>query len=93
MKHITRCSNLTLTQICQQAIKLETLTAKIKPYLPETLREACYVGSFNHCCLVLVITNPMLAVQLRYSLPELRDTLRKEGNIHQLASIKIHIAT
>lgn len=93
MRHITRCSNVILTEICQQAIKLEALTAKIKPYLPEALREDCTVGSFNNGCLTLVITNPMWAVQLRYSLPELRDTLRKEAGIHQLASIKIHMAT
>lgn len=92
MRHITDCSNTILTEICQQAIQLETLTAKIKPYLPEALRNECTVGSFKNCCLLLVIKNPMWAVPLRYSLPELRDKLRKEAGLHQLASIKIHIA-
>ena len=91
MRHITRCLNSKLTTICQQAIKLEELNAKINQYLPEELREQCTVGSFNNCCLVLVISNPEWALQLRYSLPELRDTLRRDAGLHQLASIKIRV--
>ena len=91
MRHITRCLNSKLTAICQQAIKLEELNAKINQYLPEELREQCTVGSFNNCCLVLVLRNPEWALQLRYSLPELRDTLRRDAGLHQLASIKITV--
>ena len=71
--------------------KDEELNAKINQYLPEELREQCTVGSFNNCCLVLVLRNPEWALQLRYSLPELRDTLRRDAGLHQLASIKITV--
>jgi len=93
MRHITRCLNTQLADICQRAIKLEELNAKIYGYLPETLREQCYVGSFNNSCLVLVTSDPVWASQLRYALPELRDKLRGEAGIHQLASIKITVST
>lgn len=91
MRHITRCLNTRLADICQRAIKLEELNAKIHDYLPEDLRERCHVGSFNNSCLVLV-TNATWATQLRYALPELRDKLRSEAGIHQLASIKVTVS-
>lgn len=93
MRHITRCLNTQLADICQQAIKLEELNAKVYDYLPETLREKCHVGSFNKSCLILVASDPVWAAQLRYALPELRDKLRGEAGIHQLASIKITVNT
>lgn len=93
MRHITRCLNTQLAEICQRAIKLEELNAKIYGYLPEALREQCHVGSFNKSCLVLVTNDPVWASQLRYALPELRDKLRGEAGIHQLASIKITVNT
>ena len=93
MRHITRCLNPQLAQICQRAIKLEELNSKIYSYLPEALREQCHVGSFNNSCLTLVTSDPVWATQLRYALPELRDKLRSEAGIHQLASIKITVST
>ena len=91
MRHITRCLNTQLIDICQRAIKLEELDEKINSYLPEALRDQCHVGSFNHSCLVLVTSDPVWASQLRYALPELRDKLRSEAGIHQLASIKVSV--
>ena len=91
MRHITRCLNPQLASICQRAIKLEELNAKIYDYLPENLRERCHVGSFTNSCLVLVTNDPVWATQLRYALPELRDKLRSEAGIHQLASIKVTV--
>ena len=91
MRHKTRCLNQKLATICQRAIKLEELNAKIYTYLPENLREHCHVGSFTNCCLVLVTRDPVWATQLRYALPELRDQLRSEAGIHQLASIKVTV--
>ncbi len=93
MRHITRCLNTQLADICQHAIKLEELTAKIVNYLPENLRERCRVGSFKNSCLVLTTNDPVWASQLRYVLPELRDKLRTEAGIHQLASIKVTVDT
>ena len=93
MRHITRCLNTQLAQICQRAIKLEELNAKIYNYLPETLRDQCHVASFNNSCLILATSDPVWASQLRYALPELRDKLRSEAGIHQLASIKITVNT
>src|SRR3990167_9910739 len=91
MRHITRCLNSQLADICQRAIKLEELNAKVYDYLPESLRKHCQVGSFNKSCLVLITHDPVWASQLRFALPELRDKLRSEAGIHQLASIKVTI--
>ena len=93
MRHITRCLNTQLAEICQRAIKLEELNAKIYNYLPEAVREHCHVGSFNNSCLILVTRDPVWASQLRYALPELRDKLRSEAGIHQLACIKVSVDT
>ncbi|HBI22194.1 MAG TPA: hypothetical protein DDY37_06395 [Legionella sp.] len=91
MRHITRCLNTQLLDICQRAIQLEALDEKINTYLPEALRDQCHVGSFKNSCLVLVTSDPVWASQLRYALPELRDRLRSEAGIHQLASIKVTV--
>ena len=92
MQHITRCLNSKLLAICHRAIQLEELNTKLYDYLPESLREHCLVGSFTNSCLVLITTDPVWASQLRYILPELRDKLRTEAGIYQLASIKITVA-
>ena len=40
---------------------------------------------------MLIVTDSAWASQLRYSLPELRDRLRREGQLYQLTSIKMLI--
>lgn len=91
MRHITRCTNTKLTEICLQAIKLEEISAITIGYLPESLRAHCKVGSFRNGCLVLTTQDPVWAAQLRYFIPELRDKLRSEAKIYQLGSIKVTI--
>lgn len=93
MRHITRCLNSRLAEICQRAIKIEELNEKINRYIPENLRGHCHVGSFTNSCLVLITNDPVWATQLRYALPELRDKLRSEAGIHQLASIKVTVVS
>lgn len=92
MRRISRCLNAKLTDICQQSIKLEELSLKVNQHLPISLQKQCHVGSFNKGCLVLITNNSGWASQLRYALPELRDSLRAAG-IYQLVSIKITVAT
>ncbi|MDP3706335.1 MAG: DUF721 domain-containing protein [Legionellaceae bacterium] len=91
MRHITRCLNPKLTEICLHAIKLEEVSAILLSYLPDNLKDHCRVGSFRNGCLTLVTHDPVWASQIRYTLPELRDTLRSEAKLYQLASIKITI--
>lgn len=91
MRHITRCLNSKLTEICLHAIKLEEVSATLLSYLPDNLKEHCRVGSFRNGCLMLITHDPVWASQLRYILPELRDKLRSEAKLYQLASIKITI--
>jgi len=92
MRRISRCLNTKILEICQQAILLEELNAKINEYLPESLRNQCQVGSFTKGCLVLITKDAGWASQLRYSVPELRDKLRCEAGIYQLSSIKVTVA-
>ena len=93
MHHITRCLNAQLLTICHRAIQLEALNSKLKNYLPKALQEQCQVASFTNGCLVIQTSDSVWASQLRYSLPKLRDALRSEAGIYQLASIKITIST
>lgn len=91
MQHIGQCLNPKLAEIVQGALLLKELNAKLFEYLPVHLRAHFSVGSFNQGCLVLMTNDPIWASQLRFHLPELRDTLRKKAGIYQLASIKIAV--
>ena len=93
MRRINRYLNTQLIDICQRTMLLEELNSKLSHYLPATLQPQCHVGSFIRGCLVIVVTDPVWASQLRYSLPDLRDKLRAEAGIYQLTSIKISITS
>lgn len=93
MRRINRCLNTRLIQICQRTVQLEELTSKLYSYLPSPLQDYCHVGSFTRGCLIIIVSDPTWASQLRYSLPELRDKLRREAGIYQLSSIKVMIST
>lgn len=91
MRPINRCLNNQLLEICQRAVKLDSIDSKLKQYLPVHLAEYCQAGSFNKGCLTITTTSAAWATELRYSLPVLRDQLRKEAGLYQLTSIKISI--
>ena len=93
MRRINRCFNNRLIEICQRTVQIEELNSKLFGLLPASLQDQCHVGSFNRGCLVIIVSNPVWASQLRYLIPELRDKLRKEAGIYQLSSIKITMAT
>ncbi len=92
MRRINRCLNTRLIDICKRTVQIEALNSKLTEYLPKTLQPHCHVGSFNHGCLVIIVSDPVWASELRYSIPALRDTLRKEAGIYQLSSIKLMVA-
>lgn len=91
MRSISRCLNKQLAEICLRSVQLEELANKIKLILPESLANACNVGSFNKGCLLLTTTDAAWASQLRYAIPDLRDTLRKEAGMYSLTSIKVAV--
>ena len=70
-------------------MQLEELSHKVSQLLAPELSPHCQVGSFNKGCLVLTSVNAVWASQIRYSIPELRDKLRKEAGMYQLMSIKV----
>ncbi len=88
MRPIYQFMNQKLKQICQEAIRLETLNMLIKKQLPDPLKECCSVGSFDKGILKILVKSPEWATILRFELPNLRDYLRKEG-FYQLSTIKI----
>lgn len=92
MRRINQCQNQKLLALCEKAAQLEVLNSHLQVYLPEALRPHCHVGSFQSGCLLLVVSDSVWATPLRYALPELRDTLRREAGLYQLTSIKITIA-
>ena len=91
MRSIRYCLNKQLSDICQQSLLLEELSRKLVQLLPPNLANQCQVGNFNKGCLLLTTTNAAWASQLRYAIPELRDSLRKEAGMYQLSSIKIAV--
>ncbi|GGI88641.1 DUF721 domain-containing protein [Legionella impletisoli] len=92
IRSINRCLNSKLQEICNHALKLESINQMVKTYLPASMKDHCYVGNFKNGCLKLILTEPIWGSELRYSLPELRDTLRREAGLFQLTSIKLEIA-
>lgn len=92
MRRIKECLNPRLLEICQHTVQLSTLNATLKTYLHAPLAEHCQIGHFSKGCLLITTTSSAWATELRYSLPDLRDKLRKEADLHQLASIKIQVA-
>lgn len=93
MRRIKRCLNSRIIEICQRTVQLEELNTKLYGYLPSSLQEHCHVGSFNKGCLMIMVSDPVWASQLRYCVPDLRDKLRGEGGIYQLSSIKVTVAS
>lgn len=91
MRRINRCLNKQILTLCQQSIQLDELNLKLTQFLPTNLAEHCRAGSFSKGCLLLVISKPAIATELRYFLPTLRDALRTEAGLYQLSSIKIQI--
>lgn len=75
--------------VCKRAIELESLTAILQAHLPAQYHAYCTVGGFNNGCLTLQVTQPLLATELRYLLPDLRDTLRSKAGLYQLVNIKM----
>jgi hypothetical protein len=90
IRPINRCLNTQLLNICQQVVQLDELNRKLRDHLPSPLSNHCQAGSFNKGCLLIATTNASWATELRYTVPELRDKLRKEG-LYQLTSIKIAV--
>lgn len=91
MRPINQCLNPQLATICQQAMELEEVQAKLAHFLPEKLKTSCQVGSFNKGCLTITTSDAVWATPLRYLIPELRDQLRAAG-LYKLLSIKISIS-
>lgn len=80
-----------MAKICQQAISIERLNDLVVQYLPEECKAYCKVSSLNKGHLILVTTDSAWATQLRFYIPTLRDTLRREAKIHQLVTITIQV--
>lgn len=93
MKSIAWCLNDKLKELCERVIQLDHINERLKPFLPENIRQNCHVGSFNKGTLVLVLSDAVWTSHLRYYLPELRDKLRTEGQLYQLVSIKLELAS
>lgn len=91
MRRINRCFNQQLHHLCHGAMQLDVLNNLLVNFLPKTLQGHCQVASFNRGCLILSISKPTLATELRYLLPTLRDTLRMEAKLYRLTSIKLQI--
>lgn len=91
MRKILDCIDSSMNALVKKATDIERLNDIVQRYFPEAAQIPCKVGSFNHGCLVLLVSDPGWATQLRFSLPLLRDRLRQEAGLHQLSSIKIKL--
>ena len=90
MRRIYQCLDPKLQALCQRAVQYSDLQDKVVPFLPEAYRAHCQVGSYQQGTLVLTVMDPVWASQLRYVLPELRDSLRQNG-FYQLINIEVQV--
>lgn len=91
MLHISKCFDKNISNIQIQGEKNRELEKIIAAYLPIEMQSAVTIANFNNGCLILNVKDSVWASQLRFMLPELRDSLRKKNNLYQLSSIKIAI--
>lgn len=91
MRHISKCLNFKLNQICMEAIKLEELSQLVLCHLPQELQPHCQVGSFRNGKLILITAQATWATQLRYFVPELRDLLRSQSGLHSLRAVEVKV--
>lgn len=91
MQKFHECLNNQLLTLCQQAFQLDEWTKMVNEFLPSSLKGHCFVSSFSKGKMVISIKEVILATELRYFLPELRDLLRKNGQVYQLVSLGIRL--
>lgn len=90
MRRAYQCLDPKLQALCQRAVQYSNLQEKVIPFLPEAYQPHCQVGSYQQGTLVLTVQDPVWASQLRYVLPELRDSLRQNG-FYQLINIEVQV--
>ncbi len=91
VRQVNHCLNTTLKKICEHALRLEALNESVLTYLPDTLQPHCKVASFSKGNLTISVSTPNYATELRFAIPQLREKLRREGQLYQLSSIKITV--
>ena len=89
LKKAINCINSNLVNIYQKSIDVDQLSNKVLPLLPKHLQSYVTIASFEKGTLVLAYKNSSIANELRYLVPELRDTLRQKAQMHQLTQIKL----
>lgn len=91
MKTLNEISTGSLSGIFLKVEQLKQLQQQVENYLPEELKTHCHVANFREGVLVFAVENAAWTTKLRYMLPTLLGTLRKEAKLHQLISIDYYI--
>jgi hypothetical protein len=92
-RKIASCLNKDLIRYYQSTVDVSLLNPILKDFLPPQLQDHCQASSFVKGVLIITTTNSGFAYQLNYLLPSLREKLRSEAKLYQLASIKVKIDT
>ena len=92
MKKAVNCINPELIKLYSNSAKLEKITSLIATQLPKHLQGKVFAASFNKGVLLLSSEQPAHASELRYLIPNLRNTLRNTEGLYHLVSIKIMIS-
>lgn len=91
MRRINRCLNPQLVSICLQSYQVDKINDIFQSLLPEHLRGHCQVVSFIRGKLAISVNDSTFATELRYLIPSLRDSLRREHQLYQLIQCDIVI--
>jgi hypothetical protein len=80
-----------LGQIIQRAQHIHTLQNDLKLELGSEFSGHFWVGSYENGFLTLLVDSASLATKLRFSIPDIRENLRKQNAWFGLKSINVKI--
>ncbi len=91
MRRINRCLNPQLVEICLQSFQVDKINDIFQSLLPEHLQPHCSVVSFMRGKLTIAVDDSSFATELRYLIPTIRDSLRRDHQLFQLIQCDIVI--
>ncbi len=80
-----------LNDIFKKLHQIESLQKLWQLYVPENLRAYTKVANYREDILVIAVASAAWSTELRFSLPQLLQTLRSDGKLYQLRSISFYV--
>lgn len=80
-----------LNDIFKKLQQIESLQKLWLRFVPDNLRACTKVANYRDDSLIISVASAVWATELRFNIPNLLETLRKEGKLYQLRSISYFV--